>query len=238
MVAIAPRLGATTAAAGVVGWWCHESTGAMSTIVPDGEVDLMWSPGRTPWLAGPDTGPRTSLLPASVDVVGVRLERGAAAAFVRDSATALTDRLVELDSVVDDRTCRAVRSRLDDARTSEVGPLLADLVQSRIGHDWRPDPIVAEEVERIRQRQPASAQRLSPRQLRRRFSHAVGYGPKFFDRICRIDHFLDVLQARPAVGLAEAAAIAGFYDQAHLTRTCRDLTGRTPAAHRGDRTGE
>jgi transcriptional regulator GlxA family with amidase domain len=65
------------------------------------------------------------------------------------------------------------------------------------------------------------------RQLRRRFLDAVGYGPKTLQRVLRFRSFLDDL---PLDGdLADAAARAGYADQPHLNRECRDLAGLTPA---------
>jgi AraC-like DNA-binding protein len=66
---------------------------------------------------------------------------------------------------------------------------------------------------------------LSERQLHRRFLDAVGYGPKMLQRVLRLRRFL----ARADVDLAAAAAQAGYSDQPHLTRECRQLTGLTPA---------
>jgi len=36
------------------------------TVVPDGAIDVMWAPGRRPWLAGPDTRPHPVSLAAVV----------------------------------------------------------------------------------------------------------------------------------------------------------------------------
>ena len=44
-------------------------------------------------------------------------------------------------------------------------------------------------------------------------------------RVLRLRRFL----ARTDVDLAAAAAEAGYSDQPHLTRECRQLTGLTPA---------
>jgi AraC family transcriptional regulator len=38
--------------------------------------------------------------------------------------------------------------------------------------------------------------------------------------------------ARPEIPLREVALEAGFYDQSHMTRVFRRITGRTPGAHR------
>src|SRR5262249_32240273 len=72
---------------------------------------------------------------------------------------------------------------------------------------------------------------LSARQFRRRCQAAAGYGPKTLQRVLRFQRFVRMVDA-PAgpPDLATAAALAGFADQAHLTRECTELSGLTPAA--------
>jgi AraC-like DNA-binding protein len=69
---------------------------------------------------------------------------------------------------------------------------------------------------------------LSNRQLERRFLDTVGMTPK---RFCRIRRFQRVLQAmeEPCANWADAAVECGYYDQAHLIRDFRRLSGLTPA---------
>lgn len=68
---------------------------------------------------------------------------------------------------------------------------------------------------------------VSERQLERRFAERIGYGPKTFQRIMRFQRVAGQLR-RGGVGLARAAASAGYADQAHLTRESRRLAGLSP----------
>ncbi|MBI5105949.1 MAG: AraC family transcriptional regulator, partial [Solirubrobacterales bacterium] len=70
---------------------------------------------------------------------------------------------------------------------------------------------------------------LSERQLRRRFDDAVGFGPRTLRRVLRLQHFLRLAERAPGATLARLAADAGFADQAHLARDCRDLAGAPPS---------
>jgi AraC-like DNA-binding protein len=74
---------------------------------------------------------------------------------------------------------------------------------------------------------------LSIRQLERRFQTAVGLPPKFF---CRIERFNRVYRAigEGAANWAEIAVDCGYYDQAHLIRDCKSLSGTTPAVLAAD----
>jgi methylphosphotriester-DNA--protein-cysteine methyltransferase len=74
------------------------------------------------------------------------------------------------------------------------------------------------------------AAHLSERQLRRRFEHAVGYGPATLARVQRFQRFLAHAQRTPTAPLARLAADAGYADQAHLARECRRLAGLPPRA--------
>jgi AraC-like DNA-binding protein len=69
---------------------------------------------------------------------------------------------------------------------------------------------------------------LSIRQLERRFLAAVGLSPKLFCRIQRFNNVFQVL-GQPSCNWVETAVACGYYDQAHLIRDCKDLSGNTPA---------
>jgi transcriptional regulator GlxA family with amidase domain len=69
---------------------------------------------------------------------------------------------------------------------------------------------------------------VSERQLRRRFEERVGYGPKTLQRVLRFQRLKAMLEV-PGAELARAAVAAGYADQAHLSRECRELAGLTPS---------
>jgi AraC-like DNA-binding protein len=77
---------------------------------------------------------------------------------------------------------------------------------------------------------------LSERQLERVFDERVGYGPKTFGRILRMNRAVESI-ARTAVGRGRMGSWAsfarewGYADQAHLIREFRALTGVTPCAY-------
>ena len=65
------------------------------------------------------------------------------------------------------------------------------------------------------------------RRLHRHCRAAVGYGPKMLERVLRFQRARRL--ARESCSLATVAAMAGYADQAHLTRESRRLAGRTPS---------
>jgi len=56
----------------------------------------------------------------------------------------------------------------------------------------------------------------------------MGYGPKVYERIHRINMFIRVAAQSPTKSLGQIAALAGYHDQSHLARDARLLTGQTP----------
>jgi len=201
--------------------WASVSRGG--AILPDGCVDVVWGGDRLV-VAGPATGPAASSIPAGVPVFGVRFRLGAAGAALGLPAEALTDATAPLSEVW---------GAEHDERVATGGPAaLVDVVRERV-LGTRLDPLAraaalgaARPGARVGELGPALG--LSERQLRRRFADAVGYGPKTLARVLRFQRFL-VLAGRGGGELAGLAYAAGYADQAHLTRECRRLAGRTPA---------
>ncbi|MFF7328680.1 helix-turn-helix domain-containing protein [Streptomyces sp. NPDC008150] len=66
----------------------------------------------------------------------------------------------------------------------------------------------------------------SVRQLESRFREQIGLGPKAAARVLRLQRARRLLAA--GRGQAETAALCGYYDQAHLGREFRAMTGCTP----------
>jgi transcriptional regulator GlxA family with amidase domain len=70
---------------------------------------------------------------------------------------------------------------------------------------------------------------ISRRQLERRFKREIGLSPKQFCRILRFQKVFASLETNDPAW-PDVAAACGYYDQAHLIRDCRELSGETPSA--------
>ncbi|MBO2464072.1 helix-turn-helix domain-containing protein [Actinomadura violacea] len=68
----------------------------------------------------------------------------------------------------------------------------------------------------------------SRRHLTQRFTEQAGLPPKVMGRVLRFQRAVGLL-SRGGLGLAEAAAVCGYYDQAHLNREFRAMAGCTPS---------
>jgi transcriptional regulator GlxA family with amidase domain len=76
------------------------------------------------------------------------------------------------------------------------------------------------------------------RQLERLFVERIGYGPKVFARVMRVQHAVGSLASRAPGSLASWARFAvecGYADQAHLIREFRALAGVTPRVYATER---
>ncbi|MEM7287714.1 MAG: helix-turn-helix domain-containing protein [Actinomycetota bacterium] len=189
-------------------------------IVPDAEVDVLWCPGTTPFLAGPDTGPSTSIIGRGAPYVRVQIRRGRAAAITGAGVHETTDRRIELVDIWSDPRWARLR---DEEDTAAGLPVLLDALRDRIHDRWEPDRSVELALSGL---DPG----IGERQLRRRFHWSIGYGPATLRRIERFNAVRRLCD-RPDQDLAAAAATVGYSDQAHLSREVKRLTGLTPSAY-------
>jgi AraC-like DNA-binding protein len=203
---------------------------AVASVMPDGCTDLIWQRSRGAFIAGPDTAPAPTQLPAGTVLVGVRFWPGA-------GGPALGVPLAEL---------RDQRVEVADCLPGLAGQLPADLTPERAFNAMAsachqfvaagpPDRMVRHATKLLADGQTTVAGlcgtlALSERQLRRRFDDAVGYGPKTMQRVLRFRKVLAQLAVTPDADLATLAAQSGYSDQAHLTRETSRLAGMPPAA--------
>lgn len=69
---------------------------------------------------------------------------------------------------------------------------------------------------------------LSARRFTRLFTLQVGMTPKLYARIQRFQRVLEVMQGPAAHDWTTMAQDCGYFDQSHLIRECRSLSGFTP----------
>lgn len=211
-----------------------DHVGYTDSVLPDACLDIVWDGARL-LVAGPDTGPVPFAPRPGLTVVGLRFRPGRAPVHLGLPAVELLDRRVPLAEVWDAGRADELAERLAGAATpAAAAGLLEHAVLATFPGAPPEDPLVAPVVATLACGGPAApvttlAQRLgvSERQLHRRCTAAVGYGPKLLDRVLRFRRALAL--AGTATGLAELAARAGYADQAHLSRECRRLAGRTPS---------
>jgi AraC-like DNA-binding protein len=158
-------------------------------------------------------------------VVGARLRPGAAGAVLDLPASELRDCSPDAADVFGREVAEALLERL--AAGSDPYAVLLRALELR-GVDG-PDPLVRAAVAalgrpRARVNEVAVELGVSARQLQRRLSDAVGYGPKMLARVLRFRRF----QRLAPAPLIELALDAGYADQAHMTAEVTSLAGIPP----------
>jgi AraC-like DNA-binding protein len=208
-------------------------SGHVQRVLPDGCADVVWMAGGELVVAGPATGPVFAEIPPGVAAVGVRFGPGAAGAALGQPAHELQDRTVELGDLWG-ASGRELAERMALASPLRRPGLLAQALARRLREAPPPDPVVTRAAALLAGgMQVVEAGRevaLGERHLRRRFHHAVGYGPKTLQRIMRMRRFLEIVEAMPDPDVGWAAVESGYADQPHLTRESTALTGLPPVA--------
>jgi AraC-like DNA-binding protein len=213
-------------------WEQDTTTGHEQRVVPDACVDLIWS-GERLSVAGPDSKARLARLPPGAQLVGVRLRPGAAGQVLGMPASELLDVSPDVAEVLGRDVAAALLEQLQAG--SDPHALLLRALELRGVREL--DPLVLGAIAalgRPRARVALVADELgvSARQLQRRVSDAVGYGPKMVARVLRFRR----LQALAPAPLVELALDAGYADQAHMTAEVTHLAGMPPVRFLKDRT--
>jgi AraC-like DNA-binding protein len=213
--------------------------GHIHQVIPDGCVGIIASRradgGTRLTLQGPRLDPLWIPVSEGDRFWGVRFWPDAGAAVVGVPARALLGALQPADAVFGPATA-SLASSLADCRDSEESRAVWEAaLRPLVLRSKALDRLVRTAVLAIvasRGEAPlgelASAVALSPRQLQRRFSDAVGLSPKQFARVRRLRSALQHLVSDSPMGWSAVAADLGFADQAHLIREFVALAGATP----------
>lgn len=210
---------------GLPGWSRH------IRLLPDGCVDLAWDGATVTVAPATARATRIALEPGGV-TTGVRLRPYAAVAVLGRPVPRL-----EAPTPLSELWPRAAAERLTGAlRMSAPDAARAHLVQAITDGlrdpRRRPSPLVAAFVHCLDDgattiETAAGSIGTTGRTLRRHVQADTALTPKRLQEIFRLRRALPAL---PTDSLAGTAVDAGYYDQAHLNRQIRALTGTTPTA--------
>lgn len=223
---------------------CDSLEGHRQRILPDGCMDLIWIDQLGLFVVGTATRAVIVELPPRSTIVGIRFRPGAAPSILGLPADELLDLEIPLRDI-----SRPVADPLSDQLASlqsveEKLQALEAVVISRLPVARPTDDLVTFAVDWLA-RHPGEPVHhlsilldLSDRHLRRRFTSAVGYGPKTLQRILRLRRLIGLASRvhgkRSAdrtvrLELAALALEAGYADQAHMTREVTRLASISPS---------
>ena len=228
----------------VLACWYTASSDGPHRLVPDGCIDLVAVDDGSLWLCGPEKLGWDFELPLGLQATGVRFRPGAAPAILGVAASRLKNRRWRVVDVLGgdavQRLIPATQSSLAHGRASSA--VLMDFVGEEvrtISDRGRQELQFADAViNALAVRPCANAAQLAEslgmnvRTLLRRANSSFGYGTSVLARLLRLQRFLAISSTsgclEPASGLGALAIDAGYSDQAHLSRECRAISGRTP----------
>jgi len=152
----------------------------------------------------------------------------------------LTGRVVSLDALPFDRDV------VDRVRAQPTWDARFDVLDGALARRFAelavPGRVTAWAVAQIEQARGAVAIGALARELgysakhvTRLFHDYVGVGPKHYARLVRFDRLKAAADAAPGRSWADLALAFGYYDQAHMAREVRLLTGLTPSELRAER---
>jgi AraC-like DNA-binding protein len=202
-------------------WRAHSERAGTVLSVASSHCEMVVTrhAGRTMLtLRGPETRPTTAECPADAEWMGIRLKLGSF--MTRHPASSLMDRN-DLNLIgATRRTFWLDGSTWEYPNFENAETFVARLVRCGIlGRDPAVEAALSGEQHAC-----------SVRSAQRHFLHATGMTYSRFRQIERARYATRLL--RDGVSIADTVHEAGYYDQAHLTRSVRRLIGETPGAIR------
>jgi AraC-like DNA-binding protein len=177
------------------------------------------------------------LIRAGQRIVMARLQLGVGERVLGARASAITGRVFPLDELWGSAAARDVCERLADTRDSAhaatvLERAIAKRSASAEGHDGAAR-LALEAAARLATKSVNTVAfdlGVSERHLRRVFRDTMGVGPKGFAKLLRFHRALRAARSYRHASWADVAAVAGYYDQAHLIGEFRAIAGVTPRA--------
>lgn len=207
------------------------------SVLPDCCIDIVFINDELPIVVGPWTDPFITRFSAGARITGVRLRPGYAPCVLGVPASELLNRSIPL-TVLWDRRRTEPFARVRQERCLTTRRLVLSAVLSgSFASAPPPDETVITSMRWLARNPHGQVAQLSKRtgaserQIHRRFSAAVGYGPKMFQSVLRFQRFLRLSEGHSnRQTLADRATFVGYADQPHMTREVRRFAGRPPTA--------
>jgi len=173
--------------------------------------------------------------------VTARLRLGVTDAVLGVPASAMAARIVALEDLWGEAATRRLREQLAHA-SDPIGAArileraIAERLTAADERSARAELALAaaDRLTTSNVRAVADELSVSERHLRRVFRETVGMSPKSFTKLTRFHRALQVARRDARATWASVAAVAGYYDQAHLITDFRAIAGVTPRALLGE----
>jgi len=220
-------------------FWTQTITGSQGVyeqrVLPDGCIDIVLINHEPPVVVGPWTVPFLARLAAGTSITGARLRPGCASGLLGFPASELVNQTLPIATLKGAMQHIPLDRVLDQSSPVARRSVLAQVLRASMEHSAPFDQAVLAAIQWFSRRPHGRIDQLSrwigisERQLHRRFSAAVGYGPKMFQSVLRFQCLLKTARETGVEqSLADLALSAGYADQAHMTRDVRRLANIRP----------
>ncbi|MDX2070118.1 MAG: helix-turn-helix domain-containing protein [Haliscomenobacter sp.] len=202
---------------------------------PEDKVHL----GETPAIIGPPTTFGHAYFVGEQNLLAVALQPTATHHFIRESATAMTNRGINVELV--EKEFNEVQEKLLGVAQSEVAiqllePHLIRFFHQNASYAWKKDLSVItnyidQQMGLIGVEDLANHFHLSRRWLEKQFKTQIGMSPKGYARAIRFRNVLKHLYHMPQPSWMEVVAQFNYTDQSHLIKDFYQYTGSSPKEH-------
>jgi AraC-like DNA-binding protein len=209
--------------------WSKTGGGGRSEILPDGCMDLIWTPDGL-LVAGPDTSP--VIASGAAEMIALRFDPGIAPLVLDCAADELVNRRIDLADIAGAGPAR--RLQLQVAESADPAAELQRHAAARLASMPPPRWLRPATALLVRGTPVADVARevsASPRQLQRWSRQHYGYGAKSLQRILRVNSAIGRLRGGGAP--SDTAHLCGYADYAHMFREFRSVTQRSPTEFAG-----
>jgi len=214
------------------------STEYAHRVLPDSCIDIVFINDELPIVVGPWTDPFIAKFSRGARITGVRLRPGYAPSVLGVPASELLNRSIPLPVLWSRRKAEPFARIWEQRQLTARRLVLSEVLSSNsFASAAPPDETVIRSMRWLarhphgRVGQLSQLTGISDRQIHRRFSAAIGYGPKMFQSVLRFQRFLRLSERDSDwQTLADRAIFVGYADQSHMTREVRRFTGRPPTA--------
>ncbi len=214
-------------------------------ILPDGCVDIIFSFGEAkqfgldptyPNIIGAMTTFSEGSYSNEVSMLGIRFKPAGFSAFTRTPISEFTDQRINLtltETLFDEYLYAEL---LEKETTQAKIQYLDSYFIKKLKRMFEPEARIVYAVNLIRQTkgllpltEVAESSCLSLRHFERRFKTAVGISPKTFSKVIKFQHSISYLKKNGDASLFSIAVDCGYYDQAHLIKEFKSLSGNSPS---------
>ena len=231
-----PDLAPYVAVAWSMHWTLEDGQSCTVPVLPNPCVQLAVKDGEAA-VVGVVTGAFSATFTGTSFAFGLRFRPCGFQPFVREPASAYTDRQVPVTQLLPEMQPFAIRALAAERSSEGLLQLfegeLRKRLPSKTDHARSEVEMLVSELERnpnvLSVEDAARMHGVSARTLQRLFRKYVGVTPKWIIRRYRLKEAAARAQAGEAHDWAEVAQQLGYYDQSHLINDFKRMLGRTPA---------